>query len=98
MLQHGSLRLAPDPAGARAAAGLELGAATSLAELGFALGVEQVRKALLSGFATALGVDLEPSMLGVDERNWAHQRAHWYACALDENVPSGFSREPANGR
>jgi len=98
VLQHGSLRLAPDPAEARAAAGLELAGATSLAELGFPLGVERVREALLGGFAAVLGARLEPATLALDERAWAHERAAWYASALYVSVPSGFSREPVNGR
>ena len=98
VLQHGSLRLAPDPAGARAAAGLELGAATSLAELGFALGPEPVREALLGGFAGVLGACLESAALEPAEVSYARERAAWYASALDATIPSGFSREPVAGR
>jgi len=98
ILQHGSLRLAPDPAQARAAAGLERSAATSLAELGFPLGPEPVREALLGGFAAVLGARLEPGTLEPDELAYARERAAGYVSALDEPVPSGFSREPVNGR
>ena len=48
VLQHGSLRLGPDPLAARAAAGLAQEGATSLAELGFALAAERVRAACIA--------------------------------------------------
>jgi lipoate-protein ligase A len=71
VLQHGSLRLAADPPAARQAAGLELGAATSLAELGFPLAEERVRDALIHGFAKVLAVRFEPAPLSAEERTWA---------------------------
>ena len=98
VLQHGSLRLAPDSARARAAAGLELGAATSLAELGFAFAAEAVREALIGGFASVLGARFEPAALTPDELAWARERAAWYASGLEAPIPSGFSREPVAGR
>ncbi len=98
VLQHGSLRLAPDSARARAAAGLELGAATSLAELGFTFTAEAVRDALIGGFASVLGARFELAALTPDELAWARERAAGYASGLDAPVPSGFSREPVAGR
>jgi lipoate-protein ligase A len=98
VLQHGSLRLAPDPPQARTAAGLELGAATSLAELGFAFPPERVRDALIAGFAGVLGVALEPGSLAAEERAWARERAASDGQALETPLPSGFSRGPAAGR
>ena len=62
VLQHGSLRLRPDPPAARAAAGLEPEGATSLAELGFALDAERVRAACAAAFAALLPAILEPSL------------------------------------
>ena len=98
VLQHGSLRLAPDPEPARAAAGLALGSATSLAELGFALAPEAVQAALIGGFAKALGARFEAASLTPDEREWALERSEWYASTLAAPLPSGFSRAPVAGR
>jgi lipoate-protein ligase A len=98
VLQHGSLRLAPDPPAARAAAGLELGAATSLAELGFPLGALAVRAALIRGFAEVLGGPFEPAPLTADEQAWARERAAGYAVSVETPHPTGFSRGPAAGR
>jgi lipoate-protein ligase A len=94
VLQHGSLRLAPDPPGARAAAGLAGDAATSLAELGFALGAERVREALVAAFARVLDLRFETASLG--ERELAE--AALLADASPAVIPRGFSRAPAAGR
>ena len=75
VLQHGSLRLAPDRPEAREAAGLALAAATSLAELGFRCDEREVRAALTEGLAAVLGARFEPSELSAEERAWADSRA-----------------------
>jgi lipoate-protein ligase A len=76
VLQHGSIRLAPDPAAAAQAAGLGA-AATSLAELG--LGVAHARSALAAALPVALqdllGAKLEPGSLEGPERRAARARA-----------------------
>jgi lipoate-protein ligase A len=74
VLQHGSIRLAPDPAVAVAAAGLAAGRATSLAELGAESGAEAVVRAVVAGFEGVLGVSLERGTLSSAERRAAFQR------------------------
>ncbi len=98
VLQHGSLRLAPESAAIRAAAGLELGAATSLCELGFPLAAEAVREALAAGFATVLGIRFELATLAPGEHAWALERAASYATAFESPTPAGFSRDPVARR
>jgi len=98
VLQHGSLRLAPDPAEARAAAGLELGAATSLAELGFFPDPERVRAALADGFAAVLGARFEPATLSAEEHAFALDHVGWHASVPEGPAPAGFSRAPVAGR
>ena len=56
VLQHGSLRVHPDPDGARAAAGLLAGEVTSLAEEGFEPGLAALRAACVAAFEDALAV------------------------------------------
>jgi lipoate-protein ligase A len=74
VLQHGSIRLAPDPPEAAAAAGLDPARATSLAELGPAPGLEEVAAAVVAAFETAfagLGGSLETGLLSPAERERA---------------------------
>jgi lipoate-protein ligase A len=75
VLQHGSLRLAPDPAPAASAAGSVLSAATSLRELGVSASEAMLRDAMAAAFAAELGVVLLPGTLGAAERALATQRA-----------------------
>jgi lipoate-protein ligase A len=76
VLQHGSLRLAPDPARAAAAVGLGRGA-TSLAELG--IPEAQARAALVASLPAALGrllgAEFEAGGLGAAERDAVHAQA-----------------------
>jgi len=78
VLQHGSIRLEPDPAEAAAAVGLGRGA-TSLLELGVA--ADSARKALAVGLPAALGrllgVRFEMDALQSDERRAVEDRALW---------------------
>lgn len=69
VLQHGSIRLAPDPAGAKGAAGRREGASTSLSELGIAAPEAAVREACVAGFEAALGLPLTRGTLGGRERD-----------------------------
>jgi lipoate-protein ligase A len=98
VLQHGSLRLRPDPPGAREAAGLAADVATSLAELGHPLDPARVRDACCEAFEAVLGVRLEAGRLDASERSRALALASSRASEDVEAVPSGFSREPFAGR
>ena len=98
VLQHGSLRLAPDPPAARAAAGLEQEGATSLAELGFALGAERVRAACAAAFTEVLPATLELDTLDDGELALARELAARHAEAITDSLPWGFSREPVADR
>jgi lipoate-protein ligase A len=81
VLQHGSIRLVPDPPPAARAAGLTPGVATSLAELGGERSIEEVREALVTAFQGILGSALEDSDLTATERRTALQRVEAYADA-----------------
>jgi lipoate-protein ligase A len=75
LLQHGSIRLAPDPPAAARASGLGRGA-TSLVELG--LGASAWRRlavALPRALALRLGTELVHAPLGADERRAVRRRA-----------------------
>jgi len=77
VLQHGSIRLAPDPPAAAAAAGLDPDRATSLAELGGTPDPARAAKAVAEGFAAVLaplGVSLVPGALSATERDGALRR------------------------
>jgi lipoate-protein ligase A len=68
VLQHGSIRLAPDPPGFAPRVG------TSLAELGIAALGEEVQEALTAAFRSVLGTSLEESVLSASERRSALRR------------------------
>ena len=55
VLQHGSVRVYPDPEGARALTGILGGSATSLAEEGYEPGLAALREACVEAFGIALG-------------------------------------------
>jgi lipoate-protein ligase A len=71
VLQHGSLRLAPDAPEASRASGLGAAHATSLAELGAAIEPPTLREALVAGLASALAARFEVSDLTASERHRA---------------------------
>ena len=71
VLQHGSLRLTPDPPEARSASGLGAAHATSLAELGLAIEPATLRQALVAGLASTLAARFEVSDLTAPERHRA---------------------------
>jgi lipoate-protein ligase A len=74
ILQHGSIRLTPDPEATRRATGLAGEGATSLAELGAVCDPERVGAALAEAFAARLGTPLEPGRLDPEERRRASLR------------------------
>ncbi len=74
LLQHGSLRLEPDPPAARRASGLGAAGATSLRELGLAVDAQALRESLARAFELVLGVRLEPAELTRDELRFAASR------------------------
>jgi lipoate-protein ligase A len=82
LLQHGSLRLGPDPPAASAAAGLDPGRATSLSELGCALSRDALAEALPRQLGAALGLCFEPGHLAPEER-----RRAWQRCAEHRRDP-----------
>ena len=71
VLQHGSIRLRPDPEPARRAAGLGLETATSLFERGFSGPLEAVTDACCRALARALDAHLDPGDLSAAERDLA---------------------------
>jgi lipoate-protein ligase A len=98
VLQHGSLRLGPDPAAARLAAGLSQEGATSLAELGFAFGAQEVLGACVAAFESVLPAELVAGALDEFELSQARDLAARHLRAQDLHVPSGTSRAPVAGR
>jgi hypothetical protein len=74
VLQHGSIRLAPDPPEVTRAVGFAPGVATSLAELGMWVRREEVQEALSAAFQSVLGTSLEESVLSACERRSAERR------------------------
>jgi lipoate-protein ligase A len=75
VLQHGSIRLAPDPPDATGAVGFTPGAATSLAELGVEASAESVEEVLAAAFRSTLDAPFEEGMLSATERRFAERRA-----------------------
>ena len=94
VLQHGSIRLRPDPAALRLAAGLDPGAATSLSELGCRASPQAVQAALCEAFAAVLGGRLEPGTLSTAEVRAAQRLARTLGPPADPAAPTprGFSR------
>jgi lipoate-protein ligase A len=90
ILQHGSIRLAPDPPEARRASSLSGAGATSLMELGVNSAPEVLQAACVEAFEQALG-SLEVGVLTAedlaeaDERVRSHQRDSGFA-------PPGYAR------
>jgi lipoate-protein ligase A len=74
VLQHGSIRLAPDPVAVMRAVGFAPGVATSLTELGVQVQARELEDALAAAFRTALGTSLEEAELIASERFRAERR------------------------
>ena len=84
ILQHGSIRLAPDPPEARRACSLSDAGATSLTELGANSDPEALRAACVEAFDQALG-GLEVGALAPEDRARADERV------LEHRRDSGFA-------
>jgi lipoate-protein ligase A len=82
VLQHGSIRLAPDPLEVRRASGLETGAATSLRELGIDPSAEELVEACRVAFSARLGVKLERVDRSSSESARAREREEARAAEL----------------
>ena len=95
VLQHGSLRLAPDPGPARCATGLGWAGATSLQELGCRVAPERLQSMLIEAFSAALDARFERGVLAPDEAALAARRG---ADPLRAVAPRVFSRPPQDGR
>jgi lipoate-protein ligase A len=74
VLQHGSIRLFPDPPALRAAAGLAAGVATSVEELGFAHSPQALAAACVTAFSRPLGAEFARGELDAGERRIASKR------------------------
>ncbi|CAG0988903.1 Octanoyltransferase LipM [Myxococcaceae bacterium] len=101
ILQHGSIRLGPDPPPAAAAAGRLAGVATSLAELGFEPPENRLRDACVQAFAAAFDLPIDRSSLTEPERARAAERARGPAGnpRVGRRDPgAGASRPPSAGR
>jgi len=100
ILQHGSIRLAPDPPEARWATSLSGTGATSLMELGVNSDPEVLQTACVEAFEQALG-SLEVGVLSAEDRAAADKRARNHPRDLGF-VPPGdarrASRQPIAGR
>jgi len=93
VLQHGSIRLDPEPVSVRAAAGLVPDRATSLRELGFTGPLERLQEVLAEALGDALGADLEPGGLDPREAESARGRV-----SRPLGGPSGISRHLSGSR
>jgi lipoate-protein ligase A len=87
VLQHGSLRMEPDPTTATTAAGFRETRATSLREIGCAVEEEVLREACVDAFARVLKIELVAGSLTGEERRRAEARG-----AL---TPDGISQSSA---
>ena len=74
VLQHGSIRVAPDPPKVTRVVGFAPGVATSLKELGMRVVREELLEALKAAFRKSLGSSLEVSILSPSERRSAERR------------------------
>jgi lipoate-protein ligase A len=93
VLQHGSIRLSPEPEPVRAAAGLVVGAATSLRELGFQGSLAALQDACVAALAEALDARFEPGALEPIERATARDRS-----AQAPVTTAQFSRQLSGSR
>jgi lipoate-protein ligase A len=102
VLQHGSIRLTPDPPAVTRAVGFAPGVATSLAELGIRVQREKLQEALTAAFRKALESPLEECVLSASERRSAEQRVEMHPGGFLERTDSpprrGTSRAPRVGR
>jgi len=90
ILQHGSIRLAPDPPEARRASSLSGAGATSLMELGVNSAPEVLQAACVEAFEQALG-PLEVGVLTAEELEAADERVRDHR-RNSGFVPPGYAR------
>ncbi len=77
VLQHGSIRIAADPPGVAAAAGVDPNAAISMTQLGVAPASEaELRKALVTAFSRVLGASFSEAEPEAQELEQARVRAN----------------------
>jgi lipoate-protein ligase A len=74
LLQHGSIRLWPDPPAVARACELHGARATSLRQVGCGVSFEELEEACAGAFRAVLGVCLEPGELAAPERQQARVR------------------------
>jgi lipoate-protein ligase A len=101
VLQHGSIRVYPDPAPLRAAAGLDAGVATSLRELGCEHSRETLEEACVAAFSRVLEVRFESDSLEAGEERMARERAatrRGDPLAVPAFAPRETSRALSGGR
>jgi lipoate-protein ligase A len=79
VLQHGSIRLTPDPPSAVCAAELSHGHATSLAELGCSADREEIGSRVARALAQRLGLPLAPDEASPKELEYARARMRSHA-------------------
>jgi lipoate-protein ligase A len=91
ILQHGSIRLAPDPLEARRASSLSGAGATSLAELGAISDPDVLRAACVEAFEQALG-GLEVAALSAEDRAAADERVDYHRHDSEFAAPSDAQR------
>ena len=94
VLQHGSIRLAPDPPTVTRAVGFAPGVATSLAELGMRVQREELQEALKAAFRKALGSALEECVLSASERRSAERRVEMPRGAFRERTRAASQSGP----
>ncbi len=87
VLQHGSIRLAPDAPEAIRAVGFTPGVSTSLAELGIRVPRDEVQEALVAAFRSVLGAPLEESALCAAERRNAERRVEMHGLQSGDRPP-----------
>ena len=100
ILQHGSIRLTPDPLKARRASSLSGAGATSLAELGVTSDPGVLQAACVAAFEQALG-GFEVSALTAEDRAAADERAQTHRCDsifAAQGDAQRTSRQPLAGR
>ncbi len=101
VLQHGSMRLCPDPAPIRRAAGLDAGVATSLQELAFEHSTRTLEEACVAGFSRVLDARFESGSLTAAEERIARERTVAHRgdpIAVPGFAPRGASRVSPAGR
>jgi lipoate-protein ligase A len=91
ILQHGSIRVTPDPLEARRASSLSGAGATSLAELGAISDPDVLRAACVEAFEQALG-GLEVAALSAEDRAAADERVDYHRHDLEFAAPSDAQR------